>query len=211
MAILTFVGGFLDVYTFITRGGVFANTQTTNVASLGYYLAIGAFDHIPRYVFPIIACILGGIVSTLLMHRSKDVLHKKLFIVEILVLAIVGFISGSTYDLFINCTLSFITAYQLNLFRKYKEYAHNTTISTGNLRQVGELVAKDIVNRNTGKKKVSIVYASLVSMFLVGAIFSALLTRVFHEQSIWLCSVMIVFIILVGVYKERNKRISFKK
>lgn len=205
MAVLTFVGGFLDVYTFVSRGGVFANTQTTNLASLGYYTAVGEFANIPKYIFPILCCILGGVVSTLWMRRSKDILHKKLFIFEIIVFIAIGFIKGEEYNMIINCTLSFMTAYQLNLFRKYGELAHNTTISTGNIRQVGELVAKDIANRNTGAKKTSIKYASLVFMFLVGAIVSALLTNMMHEYSIWLCCIMIVGIIIIGIQKEKQE------
>ena len=31
------VGGFLEVYTFVTRGGIFANAQTGNIARIGIF------------------------------------------------------------------------------------------------------------------------------------------------------------------------------
>ena len=33
--LLAIAGGFLDVYTYISRGGVFANAQTGNIVLLG--------------------------------------------------------------------------------------------------------------------------------------------------------------------------------
>ena len=38
-ALLAVVGGFLDAYTYLLRGGVFANAQTGNIVLLGLNLA----------------------------------------------------------------------------------------------------------------------------------------------------------------------------
>ena len=54
-ALLTMTGGFLDVYTYITRGHVFANAQTGNVVLLGLNLAEGNIKEVAFYLFPIIA------------------------------------------------------------------------------------------------------------------------------------------------------------
>ena len=35
--ILAFVGGFLDIYTYVSRGGVFANAQTGNMVLLAIH------------------------------------------------------------------------------------------------------------------------------------------------------------------------------
>ena len=58
-ALLTMTGGFLDVYTYITRGHVFANAQTGNVVLLGLNLAEGNIKEVAFYLFPIIAFALG--------------------------------------------------------------------------------------------------------------------------------------------------------
>lgn len=39
--LLAVVGGFLEAYTFLSRGGVFANCETGNLVLLGLYLAQG--------------------------------------------------------------------------------------------------------------------------------------------------------------------------
>ena len=42
--LLTIVGGYFDAYTYIARGGVFANAQTGNIVLFGIHLAGGRFD-----------------------------------------------------------------------------------------------------------------------------------------------------------------------
>lgn len=40
--LLALTGGFLDAYTYVSRGGVFANAQTGNMVLLGIRLSEGA-------------------------------------------------------------------------------------------------------------------------------------------------------------------------
>ena len=208
MSILTFIGGFLDVYTFITRGGVFANTQTTNLAKLGYNIATHQFDDCMMLILPIISCILGASVSTILMKKEKDEGNRNLMILEILILVGIGFITNPKYDLFINSLLSFLTSFQLNLFRKYGNLAHNTTISTGNLRQVGELFGMFILNKTKIERNVAFKYATLVFMFVVGATMSVLLTTIFQEKSIWFCSLLLSVLIVIGMDVEHKQNLA---
>lgn len=196
LSTLTFIGGFLDIYTFITRGGVFANTQTTNLAKLGYVIANNQIYECIQYILPIIACIIGGVTSTILVKkRNDDGLHKHLLLFEVLVFILVGLVRGSKYDLLVNTSVSFITSFQLNLFRKYEDISHNTTIMTGNLRQVGEFIANYLISRNKNDRSIFIKYTSLVSMFLLGAIVSVILTNLFMEKSIWICGILLLIII----------------
>ena len=52
---LALCGGFLDAYTYITRGGVFANAQTGNIVLMGINIAKGDFERVIHYVVPILA------------------------------------------------------------------------------------------------------------------------------------------------------------
>ena len=40
MGLLSVVGGYLDAYTYLCRGGVFANAQTGNIAALGFHIVV---------------------------------------------------------------------------------------------------------------------------------------------------------------------------
>lgn len=50
---LCFIGGFLDAYTYVSRGGVFANAQTGNIILLILGLAAGEGGAALRYLVPI--------------------------------------------------------------------------------------------------------------------------------------------------------------
>lgn len=56
-ALLAVIGGFLDAYTYLTRGRVFANAQTGNLVLLAMNLAGGQFQKAQYYLIPILAFI----------------------------------------------------------------------------------------------------------------------------------------------------------
>lgn len=55
-SLLAMVGGFLDVYTYLTRGGVFANAQTGNIVLLGITLFRRKYQK-GTYLFDSYSCI----------------------------------------------------------------------------------------------------------------------------------------------------------
>ena len=65
-ALLAVVGGFLDAYTYILRGGVFANAQTGNIVLLGVHMADKDYRQALYYVVPIIAFSLGVFITEVL-------------------------------------------------------------------------------------------------------------------------------------------------
>ena len=58
-ALLTVGGGFLDAYTYFTRGGVFSNAQTGNLVLLAIRLAQGDLTALPHYLPPILSGVHG--------------------------------------------------------------------------------------------------------------------------------------------------------
>ena len=57
--LLILAGGFLDAYTYLCRGEVFANAQTGNIVLLGLSLAHGQWRTALQYVLPIVVFALG--------------------------------------------------------------------------------------------------------------------------------------------------------
>ena len=62
-ALLAMVGGFLDAYTYMLRGGVFANAQTGNMVLLGIYAAQGRYRQAGYCIIPIMAFALGVYIT----------------------------------------------------------------------------------------------------------------------------------------------------
>ena len=52
--LLCLAGGFLDAYTYVTRGGVFANAQTANLILMTLGLATGKGAQALKYLVPIL-------------------------------------------------------------------------------------------------------------------------------------------------------------
>ena len=136
--ILAVVGGFLDAYTYISRGKVFANAQTGNIVLLGVNFAEGEFKEAAFYLLPILAFFVGIIGAEMIKKRHKynENIHWRqiVIIIEIIALLIVGFIPSGRFDMLSNILISFVCSLQVESFRKVNGNAYATTMCTGNLR-----------------------------------------------------------------------------
>ncbi len=76
-AVLAVVGGFLDAYTYICRGAVFANAQTGNIVLMGIRLADRDFSGAVYYIIPIIAFVAGVLISEIIrnLFRKSRLIH----------------------------------------------------------------------------------------------------------------------------------------
>src|SRR5215510_7750348 len=62
--LLTLSGGFLDAFSWMSLGGVFANSQTGNFVFLGMNVALGNWHEAAHHVPPILAFLTGAFVAT---------------------------------------------------------------------------------------------------------------------------------------------------
>ena len=69
--LLAFVGGFLDVHTYLLRGGVFANAQTGNMVLLMLQISEGQWMKALYYIIPIIAFFSGVVVTELVKLHER--------------------------------------------------------------------------------------------------------------------------------------------
>jgi uncharacterized membrane protein YoaK (UPF0700 family) len=140
--LLAIVGGFLDAYTFIGRGGVFANAQTGNIVLFGIYASKGEWRQALVHVPPILACVIGVIVLEWLKNNSSRLFildwARTVLILEIIVLFIIGFIPNTTPNIVVTVTVSFVASVQVSSFRKLVDSPYTTTMSTGNLRSASQ-------------------------------------------------------------------------
>ena len=92
--LLAGAGGFLDAYTFVGRGGVFANAQTGNVVLLAVAAGEGHWATALLHVPPILAFMLGvAVAETLARPATRRIVRRPARFVlgaEIVVLIVVG-------------------------------------------------------------------------------------------------------------------------
>lgn len=200
--LLTIVGGYFDAYTYIARGGVFANAQTGNIVLFGIHLAEGHFDRALSYFIPILAFVLG-VFTAELVHKveTKTPLHWRQLIIalEILTVIVVAILPVSSeglysYNLSANVIISYVCSLQVQSFRKIHGITCATTMCTGNLRSGTDLLMRYHTTKNKQDLKDGLKYYFINIIFLLGAVISVFLTRAFGGWSVLFCLFPLVLV-----------------
>ena len=121
--LLAIAGGYLDVYTYICRGGVFANAQTGNIVLLGINMADQNWDKILFYMYPILAFMAGILITEYVRRRFRynPGLHWRqiVIVIEFAVLWVIAFTPSGVCDDLINSAVSFVCSMQVESFRRF--------------------------------------------------------------------------------------------
>ena len=215
--ILAVVGGFLDAYTYISRGKVFANAQTGNIVLLGVNFAEGEFKEAAFYLLPILAFFVGIIGAEMIKKRHKynESIHWRqiVIIIEIITLLIVGFIPSGRFDMLSNILISFVCSLQVESFRKVNGNAYATTMCTGNLRSATEHLYNYKQTKDKRILKNSLQYYGIILFFIVGALIGSILTHIYFVKAVLfaLIGLIAVFILMfieeVEVINKNKKRV----
>ena len=108
------IGGFLDAYTYILHKGVFANAQTGNIVLIGVSILNKQIGETLKYLFPVIAFIVGVVVSETLKAGSKKTRainwSISILLIEILILFIVGVLPATVPDICVTTAIAFISS-----------------------------------------------------------------------------------------------------
>ena len=178
---LAMVGGYLDAYTYLCRGGVFANAQTGNIVLLGVKLAAGDWAGAANYLPPILAFCLGVLLAEGVRGRAARAqtpgrMHwrQRVLLLETAVLAAAAFAPlGGGWNMLVNWAVSFVCALQVESFRRVRGKAYATTMCTGNLRSGTELLYQYLRGKDPETLAASLRYYAVIAAFIAGAALSA--------------------------------------
>ena len=197
--VLAIVGGFLDAYTFICRGQVFANAQTGNIVLIGVEVTKGNFTQAIMAFLPILAFIIGVIVAEKIRDFKVPSIifltkaERIILIIEIIVLFIIGFIPTTVPHIFVTVPISFVSSVQISSFRILVDSPYSTTMCTGNLRSASQ-AAYIAFTRKDKKSAINATrYAIIIFSFVVGACIAGILTSWIGVKSIWFAVIMLCF------------------
>ena len=215
--LLAIVGGFLDGYTFICRGGVFANAQTGNIVLVGIDAAKGDFVQAFMALLPILAFIVGIIVTEKIKDfefpSSASITYSEqiIIIIEVTVLFIVGFIPNTMPNAFATLPISFVSSVQIASFSKLVDSPYSTTMCTGNLRTASQAAYKAFIKKDNNSALKTKRYMTIIFSFIIGACFSGFLTLLFGVKSIWFASLILIISLLLfrideHKYKYKNNK-----
>lgn len=178
-ALLALAGGLLDAYTYLCRGGVFANAQTGNMVLLAIRAAEGNWRGAGHYLVPVAAFAAGVLVTEALKERTPvtRLLHwrQAVLAVEMAALAAVACIPLGAGDGAANVLVSFVCAMQVQAFRKVRGHAFASTMCTGNLRSGTEAFYRGTRKKDPAAMETARCYFAVIGCFIAGAALGGLL------------------------------------
>lgn len=181
--VLSILGGFLDIYTYLYRGKVFANAVTGNMVLFGFHLAQFEWRHCGKYLLAIVFYALGVFASEL-VHRKLPALrrigwHQLVIVLEFCCLLPVVFIPYGDFDFAVNALISFVCALQVQTFRRVRGLPFASTMCTGNLRSGTEALFQSRGLRDRTEFFKALHYYLVIVCFIGGATLGAILLHAF--------------------------------
>lgn len=211
-ALLSLTGGFQDAYTYICRGGVFANAQTGNIVLAGQALASGFWLQSLEYLVPI-AAFIGGVYLAQVVRmrfRYNRKLHWRqiILLLEIAILFIVGLLPVG-FNVTANVLVSFTCALQVDSFRTIHGNTYATTMCIGNLRTATDLLYSYEVTKDPVYRRRSMKYYFLILVFLLGAALGGIAIELAGLQAIWFCCVaMLLSFVTMFIHQNIIEEVS---
>ena len=194
-AMLAVVGGFLDAYTYLLRGGVFANAQTGNMVLLGVNAVKGEFLRALYYLIPIGAFALGVLAAEAVRRafQSHPRFHWRQIVVAVEFLLLLGaaFVPQGKFDVAVNVMVSFVCAMQVESFRKVNGNAFASTMCTGNLRSATERFWRYRLTKDRSEWNKGVQYLLIILFFIAGAAAGAWLSGIWGVRAVLFCCLLL--------------------
>lgn len=195
-ALLALAGGFLDGFTYVGHGHVFANAMTANVVLLGVNGFSGdwhaAFSHLP----PIVAFLMGVCASQAMQlssrRRGAPAPYAGILWLEIAVLSVLSLLPAATKDFLFTISIAFAASVQVQTFREVNGRNYSSTFTTGNLRTLSEAAFSWFFeSRNPRDAGVARDFSVICAAFLLGASAGGFATLEIGNRALW-CVIVVL-------------------
>ncbi len=195
--LLALVGGFMDAYSYIVHGNVFATGQTGNFVLVAVRLAEKDYAGMFHAIIPIVSFWLGVFLAWHMFYyyfKQKNLLWKRgILVTAMIILFFTGLLPHSYPDIAANTLVSLAAALQYCAFRKFDEDDNYASIfCTGNMRSCADNYYKGFVRKDKKCLKKALRYSCIILAFFIGAVSGALSSNLFHERAIWAVTVILL-------------------
>ncbi len=194
-ALLTIIGGFIETYSYVGRGHVFANGQTGNMAHLGMCLAAADWPGTIKYATPIICFAIGVYFAEVIMNfckqRPAHTGKQAVLLTEVLLVLVTAAVPVGELNIISNITIALICGLQMEAFRKIRTYSYNSTMCTGNLRSATEALYKFFHLQHPEESTKALHYYGVILIFIASGAVGGAATSLFGGAAILLCLIPI--------------------
>ncbi len=202
-ALLAAAGGFLDGFTYVGHGHVFANSMTGNVVLLGINCFSGSWRTALNHLPAILAFLAGVWVAQAMQlyagRRGTSATYMSVLVLEICVLLILSLLPATTADILFTISIAFAASVQVQTFREVNGHAFTSTFTTGNLRTLAEAaVTRVFEGYSETVARVVKDFSVICTAFLVGATAGGYSTQAFGNRALW-CDIVLLVVIAIRV------------
>lgn len=205
--LLALSGGFMDAYSYINRGKVFANAETGNIILMTLKICEGKFLESINYLIPILSFAIGVAICEIIKHRKEkiNIIHWRQIIVvfEIAAFVFVAFLPQDMNQI-ANSIISMISGVQFATFPKVRGTAMATTMCTGNLKAGTQNMYRGIKTNDKSAFEKGLYYYVCIFVFIIGTMVGYLFVRLWAEKAILLAAVAMLIIFLMMFREFEN-------
>jgi uncharacterized membrane protein YoaK (UPF0700 family) len=199
-------GGYMDAYSYLAHGHVFANAQTGNVIFFSVFASGGQWARAARHLPPIAAFALGvAAVSLLGVRRQKRAFRATLICqtFELVTLAVLAIAGARLPNACVVPMISFVAALQITSFDSVGPWSFNSAMITANLREAISGLVLWMAGREATENRDKAIALNLICFFfLLGALFGGLYSRLEEKRALAHC----VAIVAAGFLLTWRKR-----
>lgn len=203
--VLALSGGFMDAYTYMCRGEVFANAQTGNMILFGISLAEGKLSTALSYLLPVMMFAAGIIIADVIRRKSSifSGIHWRQLcvLIETVILFSAAFVSLEL-NFLANGMVSFACGIQVESFRRVRNNSMATTMCIGNLRSAMHYLCDFGFDSDRESGKRALLYGGLIAVFVCGAVLGHVCVKLYAEYAIIASSIMLLIVFLFMFKKE---------
>jgi uncharacterized membrane protein YoaK (UPF0700 family) len=209
-SLFAIVGGFLDAYSYLARGNVFANAQTGNVVLFGVRAAAGNWTSAWETLPPIFAYMCGVLVARLLRVRPQKHTFRATLIcqaLELLVLLVLLVFGKLVPDLCAVPVIAFSAALQNTSLSNIGPWQFNSAMTTSNLRNAVSGWVQLAMGDTDPKLRGKAIVGSVISLcFAAGALLGGVCT--FRMPAPLLPVVVLAAAGTLLTIRERQRRLN---
>lgn len=209
-AVLALGGGFMDAYSYIGRGKVFANAQTGNLLLLGVHLTEGNFDQILRYLTPVLCFIIGVLLACIcnsIGNRRYFHWRQLVLLIEIICFVGVAFIPES-YNILANSIISLACGMQVEAFKKIWSHPVATTMCIGNMRTGTESLYQYFVKKDKNLLVRGFVCFFIILCFIIGAVIGNFVLKYLKLWSILVCAGILLIALIIMFFEHHDNEVK---
>lgn len=204
--VVTCAGGFMDAYSYLMHGEVFANGQTGNIVLLVLRLAEADWGGAVRYVIPVAAFVLGVFLSRCVQEALFPGCHARMqrcaLAFEATLFAAIALAASHAGDLLVNSVISFAAAVAFQNFRTFgTRSTYASVFCTGNLRSLGLSLYEGLVRHDAHECHRAQRYMAIIGSFGAGVLLGKVSCQLMGNQS---CVLVSAIFLLANAFVSRS-------